>query len=93
MPMLNCPTSAAKAEACCNDKGECSDCDKCPLCSGKEQKTLAADQVALADKDKGDAKVPAVLNFTMKSLDGKPVNLSKRNYALDKARLSGMIRV
>src|ERR1700722_17955072 len=30
-----------------------------------------------ADKDKGDTKVPAVLNFKMKGLDGKEVDLSK----------------
>src|ERR1700677_167898 len=29
------------------------------------------------DKDKGDKKVPAVLNFKMKGLDGKDVDLSK----------------
>jgi glutathione peroxidase len=28
-------------------------------------------------EDKGDKKVPAVLNFTMKSIDGNPVELSK----------------
>src|SRR5258708_7494441 len=34
------------------------------------------DAVAVAD-EKGDKKVPAVLNFKMKSLDGKDVELSK----------------
>src|SRR5438105_3182020 len=30
-----------------------------------------------ADREKGDKKVPAVLNFKMQSLDGKEVDLSK----------------
>jgi len=32
---------------------------------------------ALTRAEKGDKKVPAVLNFKMETLDGKPVNLSK----------------
>jgi glutathione peroxidase len=32
---------------------------------------------ALTRADKGDKKVPAVLNFKMKTLDGKPADLSK----------------
>jgi glutathione peroxidase len=39
---------------------------------------LAMPSIALADdKDKGDKKVPAVLNFKMKTIDGKEVDLSK----------------
>jgi glutathione peroxidase len=39
---------------------------------------LAMSSVALADdKDKGDKKVPAALNFKMKTIDGKEVDLSK----------------
>jgi glutathione peroxidase len=30
-----------------------------------------------ASAEKGEGKVPAVLNFTMNSLDGKPINLAK----------------
>lgn len=37
--------------------------------------TLCGSQAASAEK--GEGKVPPVLNFTMNSLDGKPVNLSK----------------
>jgi glutathione peroxidase len=36
-----------------------------------------ADKDKKAKNDKGDAKVPAALNFKMKGLDGKPVDLSK----------------
>jgi glutathione peroxidase len=38
---------------------------------------LAPVLVRADDKDKGDKKVPAVLNFKMKTLDGKDVDLSK----------------
>jgi glutathione peroxidase len=37
----------------------------------------AAPAVFAADKDKGDKKVPAVLDFKMKGLDGKEVDLSQ----------------
>jgi glutathione peroxidase len=38
---------------------------------------LMVSAVRADSKDKGDKKVPAVLNFKMKSLDGKEVDLSK----------------
>jgi len=38
---------------------------------------LAMPGVALAEEKKGDSKVPAVLNFKMKTLDGKETDLSK----------------
>jgi glutathione peroxidase len=38
---------------------------------------LTATVAVAAEKEKGDKKVPAVLNFKMKSLDGKDVDLSK----------------
>lgn len=38
---------------------------------------LAGDSYSRAEEKKGDKKVPPVLNFTMKSLDGKDVDLSK----------------
>jgi glutathione peroxidase len=38
---------------------------------------LAAASFARAEEKKAEKKVPAVLNFTMKSLDGKDVELSK----------------
>ncbi len=38
---------------------------------------VAAAAFAIADDNKKEAAVPPVLNFTMNSLDGKPVNLSK----------------
>jgi glutathione peroxidase len=37
---------------------------------------LAVPTLGAADKEKGDAKVPAVLNYKMKALDGKEVNLA-----------------
>ena len=38
---------------------------------------IAPSIASAADKDKGDKKVPPVLNFKMKTLDGKEVELSK----------------
>jgi glutathione peroxidase len=38
---------------------------------------VAATVTIVHAAEKGDKKVPPVLNFTMKSLDGKPVELSK----------------
>ncbi len=38
---------------------------------------LTASAATAEEKGKGDAKVPAVLNFKMKTLDGKDVDLSK----------------
>ena len=38
---------------------------------------IAPSLASAADKDKGDPKVPPVLNFKMKTLDGKEVELSK----------------